>query len=509
MLDRQSIIRPPESTILMWNRSLIHGLEWLLTVNAKSFKTDYLFWLKLNDDDLNDRDKKDLALLDKEFGSTNDLYGYKNKIRLMFALEQNEGYFARGRDSDPWYHIVGKKNISDVKTDLTDAIDMVNYWATPKEKIPIFCDRFHIFCTHYGCNLTKNCMFLFSQDLLGLLSIPDIYPDSVGENIIYDLNKISRSGILKILKGNAISTEHKIGWPVKIKDYEYIADPLVTSCVLNYIIHSQHYPDELTRWIKNENIIKRIISFIENSFQERESELREIPNTNPLENGLWKSKFAGPSGYEVDSSLSETIEISQVLINVLKNGTNIPEDAKDSVAKIVNNVIKYCHSKIIKDEYLTYCFERDRYFKLSPVSDIKGLIQIIDFILDLRSLTKSDLGKIEIELIDQIGGELINLTSKLIELQGDGGWWPILSNQIFDSPKVREELNKSTDFKIAINPKLNNISFDNTILALLVLTEVTKVLSTVNSDKICPKCQTKYEYDAIYCGIDGTELESL
>jgi hypothetical protein len=119
---------------------------------------------------------------------------------------------------------------------------------------------------------------------------------------------------------------------------------------------------------------------------------------------------------------------------------------------------------------VSYCYGRDYYMGLSPVSDVRAAIEICGFATRLLEAAV-DLG-IPRRTRDELRASIIELVKDLCRRQAEWGGWPLLTNEFYAGHPGASY----GGFLISKDFPTFNISFNNTFYCLQLFGDILNLL---------------------------------
>lgn len=494
--------------------SFAQGLQVIKAVNTKHLEDDFDFWQKIGDSTTYDTKNYENFLKDLP-ESTYDWEGYRSRLYLATMLVNNSLLF-NNIEKNTLFNFINGKPRTEIESDLKSGLHALRSIIEEGSASASQFRKWWFFCAIDKCPLTGHCMLSIMEDILPIFEIPYFYPSSLSGNLIgAGINSDFNYVFLKFLVDNF--SQDPFGWTSvhgihsKIDTHFKELNLEVTSQVMAYLTLSNqldnfgHIVNSSSSELHKKWIDKLYATKIEQRCSNQDLSLCD---------GLWNGWMVS-SEHELikDCSLSVTVHIAKSLIYAYDF---LPEESRKSANDhLIPDIIKYCLEKMDKESYLARTYGKDYYLGLSPISDIRGCIQIADLLLEL--ITKKCFANLlnRFDISSPFDNRIRSLILHIIDNQQPSGWWPLLSNECVgkkyeDIKKCLrfdgiESTDKLTDFKIfsephapPINPY--NISFDNTLIAMSLIYRYFSMIEI----KICPKCN-KYT-SAFYCADCGIDL---
>jgi len=370
----------------------------------------------------------------------------QNTFNMMKQLEERKGiHLGVCERIDPIVNTISQVHRSYVR-DIIDLIDKTcltskTYcgWPTTYLKVP---KGFRELCPAFG---------------RGLCPLEDVRP------IIFDK------------KAN-----ERIKSKIKTLD-EKRMDPLVTALILEYLAIFYEIDEDIRKFCNEKEIFKKGINLIRDLY-EGHSERKRYGV--PLCDGAWMGiepayQFKGLGGTQPDYSLFTTLDIVGALNNlrIYLNDDKLKKEVTEYVHSTAEYVLKNRLEKwraTAQIRYLTTFSQwREHYTVGCHISDITGMVKMLNFLLDTfivdRIVGESSLiGPYDLPFSNYIGWLL---------KQQIKGYWPIISHLLRDAKGISQP----DKFQLGnIGPK-TNISFGNTMESLMILSKYVALIADLRN----------------------------
>ena len=437
---------------------------------------------------LSHQDEQNLKVVEQDFlkGSF-DFEGYKYRLMLAATVELSFLPIIRlDWLQDIWGTIVGQQE-SEVRRDIEEGEETA-YNGFMDLPVPILnLNRWNSFCAASSCSQRRKCLFLLSGDTLGILNTRFLFPNTKISSAVSSTDP-SREKLVDDL----ITLTYNPGTRMWPSDYAPTPasprEPQVTALMLEYLAlkHASQSPV---------NLIDVATALVENKGIFSGQDL-----IDGIEKGLWESirilrtPISG-SKFEYDHSISPTFEIGNALIHSIPRLQSI----RGKILRLLKEIVQLGLKVAANKSFLTRCYGRDYYLKMSPLSDVKGAVQLADFLLN--SLSVEELVRAR-NLRAQVRPRLIDLVQWVMSAQRDG-FWPILSEGNYQRAKELSTV-YNEDFLVFQNQSLFNLSLINTFESLRVLARIISFLAS----RYCAICKFAIQnLNANFCPNCGNPLQ--